>query len=223
MSCHVDPFWKVDGARDLPPLHVPKVLRALWRGTLWAAGCGHNGSVSHLVGQLTLAAQYAWPRKQRRWREEHTVVNPLNEGTAELLMNDHDDSPELDEEEDSWADQKPGERTERPVNRYRFSAKVARIVKAKMGTPKHSTANLATARDIARKYMEDVHVRRVDQAVYLPLAVTLVFVPDRYEVEAARFGNSWTVGDRLAEAEGGSVGLWQRWLGRKPGLGKPKE
>jgi len=90
-----------------------------------------------------------------------------------------------------------------------------------MGTPKHTVANVAVARDIARKYMEEVNVRRVDMAVYLPLAVTIVFIPDMFEVEAMAMANSWAVGERLDAARPQPRGIWGTWLGRKAGLGFP--
>jgi hypothetical protein len=184
---------------------------------------------SHVKGQVTAGVEAANEVRMKTIYKRTTVLDKAVEAAAEKVLLEHDGDAEnhgFDEElvtkTTLWTDP-AGEPVQvcKVHHKAKFAARLARVIKAKMGTPRHTVANVAVARDIARKYMEELHVRRVDMAVHLPMAVKLVFVPDRYEVEAERFASSWAVGQRLEEAKPQNRGLWQVWLGKKPGLGLP--
>lgn len=91
---------------------------------------------------------------------------------------------------------------------HRFSAVVAREVKAKMGTPTLSAANWLVAHDLVQKVLAEKHVRKVDRAIFAPLACQMVFVPTKFDVYAAEFLRSNAVADRQNEFMGSKKRSW---------------
>jgi len=95
-------------------------------------------------------------------------------------------------------------------NYWRFSAKVAHVVKSKMGLPKATEANRMVALELVSKELLARHVRKCDVYKFQPLAVDLVFMPTKYDVTAARCRDSRQYRERLREMN--PVRTWGDWL-----------
>lgn len=82
-------------------------------------------------------------------------------------------------------------------NYYRFAAKVAHVVKAKMGLPKANEANRLVALELVSKELIARDVRKVDVHKFQAIAVDLVFMPTKYDVSAFTIRESRVFADRL--------------------------
>lgn len=91
---------------------------------------------------------------------------------------------------------------------YRFAAVVAREVKARMGTPTMSAANWMVAHDLVQKVLAEKDVRKVDRAIFAPLACQMVFVPTKFDVHAAKFMRTDAVAGRQEEFMGTDGRSW---------------
>lgn len=106
-------------------------------------------------------------------------------------------------------------------DRARVVRRAAACVRAKIGLPKRSEANYLVVRKLVVEYLETIpDLRKVHYLKIVPLAVELVFVPTKYDIEARDFaGSSFVVerradyhADRAVEVQG-----WGPWglFGRK--------
>lgn len=95
-------------------------------------------------------------------------------------------------------------------NYYRFAAKVAHVVKSKMGLPKATEANRMVALELVSKELLQRDVRKCDIYKFQPLAVDLVFMPTKYDVGAARLRGSRAYRERLQDMQ--PVVSWGDWL-----------
>jgi hypothetical protein len=84
--------------------------------------------------------------------------------------------------------------TARPRRRYRkkLILQVAYDIKAKLGTPIYTEANMLTVRHLARKTLLDLKVRPTWIAMLMPGIIGVVFTPSEEEVAGARTLNSYT-------------------------------
>jgi hypothetical protein len=127
-----------------------------------------------------------------------------------------DDEADLDPDHD---DEHGNGRPQPPLtgaNYYKFAQLLAREVKVKLGCAKPTQANRLVAHELVNKAMEARDVRKCDRHKFLPLAVDMVFIPDKWAVAAAEFRKSAAVADRLLEMQDTlpvplSLRLW-RWF-----------
>lgn len=98
----------------------------------------------------------------------------------------------------------------KPANYGRFAARLAREVKSKMGSqPKHSEANRLVAWDLLGKLLEERDVRKCDRAKFQSLALPLVFVPTKWDLEASEMLHSMEVKERVDSVRYGQKRWWQ--------------
>jgi len=118
---------------------------------------------------------------------------------------------ETQDDDDDDVDEKPTPH-EPPVTirRWRFAGVVARCVKVKMGIAKDTPANRIVAWELCGKELKDRNVRKCDVAMYQSLASALVFVPTKWDVDAANVMRSKPISWRFREMEG-PPGFW-KWL-----------
>lgn len=88
---------------------------------------------------------------------------------------------------------------------------LVRFGKARFGLPSRSEANLLVVRDYLRQEMNNSNVRVCDQARILAMATNLVFVPTKFEIEAARVFNDDDVLDRFNDMNKPMTGVSWLW------------
>lgn len=103
-------------------------------------------------------------------------------------------------------------------NYFRFAAKVAHEVKSKMGLPRATEANRIVALELVSKELMRRDVRKCDVHRFQAIAVDLVFMPTKYDVNAARLRNSRAYRERLQEMH--PVQSWGDWLRGKMPFGR---
>jgi len=74
-----------------------------------------------------------------------------------------------------------------------FVASLVSEIKCKLGIPERTPANVRTVRHMAQTRCREMNLRVVDSRRAIELAVTLVFVPDEMDVDAAKVANSVAV------------------------------
>jgi len=94
------------------------------------------------------------------------------------------------------------------AGRRRFASHVANVVRARIGgTPRRTEANRLMVQKMVRDYMKERCVRESHMPLHAPLACSLVFVPTKYEVEAAKFEATAVADERSDDVRG-----WGRFV-----------
>jgi hypothetical protein len=74
--------------------------------------------------------------------------------------------------------------------RGKFVREIVAAVKLRLGTPRPTMANRRAVQRVAREELMEYNLRKVVAASVMPLIVEAVFVPNKWEVQAARVGSS---------------------------------
>lgn len=74
--------------------------------------------------------------------------------------------------------------------RGKFVREIVAAVKLRLGTPRPTMANRRAVQRVAREELMEYQLRKVVAASVMPLIVEAVFVPNKWEVQAARVGSS---------------------------------
>lgn len=71
-----------------------------------------------------------------------------------------------------------------------FIREIVAAVKLRLGTPKTTMANRRAVMRVAREELKEYNLRKVVAASVMPTIVEAVFVPNKWEVQAAALGSS---------------------------------
>jgi len=85
-------------------------------------------------------------------------------------------------------------------------------IKCKLGIPRRTPANILTVRHMAQARCREMNLRVVDSRRAVELVVTLVFVPDEVDVDAAKVANSVAVRKQHAALAYEKKSPWFRWI-----------
>lgn len=94
---------------------------------------------------------------------------------------------------------KPSKRRVRKGCRGKFIREIVAAVKLRLGTPKPTMANRRAVQRVAREEMKDYNLRKTVASSIMPMIVEAVFVPTKWEVEAARLGSSMLAQSRKTQ------------------------
>jgi hypothetical protein len=103
----------------------------------------------------------------------------------------------------------------RPVRKHKrnkFVCSLACEIKAKLGMPKRTSANILAVRHMAHTRCREVNLRAVDTRRAVELVVEMVFVPDEVDIQAAKFNNSQAVRLQNAHLAYESKSPLFRWM-----------
>lgn len=85
--------------------------------------------------------------------------------------------------------------------RGKFVRTIVSAVKYRIGTPKPTMANRRAVQRIAREEMQEFNLRKTVAATVMPFIVEACFVPDKWEMAAARRGPSIVGSSRRLERQ----------------------
>lgn len=74
--------------------------------------------------------------------------------------------------------------------RGKFVREIVAAVKLRLGTPKATMANRRAVQRVAREELQEYNLRKVVAASVIPTIVEAVFVPNKWEIQAAQLGTS---------------------------------
>jgi hypothetical protein len=83
----------------------------------------------------------------------------------------------------------PMKRRIRKGCRGKFIREIVAAVKLRLGTPKPTMANRRAVQRVAREELQEFNLRKAVAATIVPMVVEAVFVPSKWEVEAAQVGS----------------------------------
>lgn len=86
-------------------------------------------------------------------------------------------------------ERKPIKRRIRKGCRGKFIREIVAAVKLRLGTPRPTMANRRAVQRVAREELSEYNLRKVVSASVIPTIVEAVFVPNKWEVEAAQLGS----------------------------------
>lgn len=145
-------------------------------------------------------------------RRPHGVISRSVERAAAAACSDLDDVDSIgDGDEDfplPWSD---------TTRSKRWAVHVSHVVRARLGgTPTRTVANKLMVQKMCRDYMKERGMRESHMPAHMPMAVTLTFVPTKYEIQARQLEASAEFAAREAESQ-----VWGRrtgWFGVSRGL-----
>lgn len=94
-------------------------------------------------------------------------------------------TPELEQ----IREKEPVKRRIRKGCRGKFVREIVAAVKLRLGTPRLTLANRRAVQRVAREEISEYNLRKVVAASIMPTIVEAVFVPNKWEVEAAQLGS----------------------------------
>jgi len=97
-----------------------------------------------------------------------------------------------------------------------FVAALVSEIKCKLGIPERTPANIRTVRHMAQTRCREMNLRALDSRRAIELTITLVFVPDEMDVDAAKVANSVAVRKQHASLAYEKKPPMFRWFISKP-------
>lgn len=148
---------------------------------------GFNGSECQAMGALAIGATAVTYYYCRDWFQpaNNDLKNILNGDQTDPMI---EDTLEVQTPEIEAIDVKPKRRV-RHGSKNNFMREVISCAKNRFGTPSNTAANHRIVRRFMLDFMKEHDVRNATIREVMPRLVTAMFVPDKYEIEAAKMAN----------------------------------
>lgn len=163
--------------------------------------CGVAFATSAVAATLVYRYVQPWMQSENAKLRQALEGGGVNPPAAETLIEDDCPKPK---EEVVMLGEIPFVMTELPTGeapkdprrrikkgcRGKFVRAIVSAVKYRIGTPKPTMANRRAVQRIAREEMQEYNLRKTVAATVMPFIVEACFVPDKWEMAAARRGTS---------------------------------